>query len=208
MKANKNIQNEKLIKKKIILSRVVAHFSRENEQTRENLIYKEEEETIQHESERGAVEVGSIYIKQSKKQTNQRSKQTAYIPDANPAKAGLLKSKLNRDLKFFLNPPLYYYKKHNIFCGGSHIRNQKKIKFVFATSARPRCVFLFCVRDPRYKKKIHKAREYIYITYDDKLEKPRCLKFVAVEYDNKCREKYANGVLCYIERIRFHYILF
>lgn len=99
MKANKNIQNEKLTKK-IILSRVVAHFSRENEQTRENLIYKEKK-TVQHESERGAVEVGSIYIKQSKKQTNQRSKQTAYIPDANPAKAGLLKSKLNRDLKFF-----------------------------------------------------------------------------------------------------------
>lgn len=43
MKANKNIQNEKLTKKNI-LSRVVAHFSRENEQTRENLIYKEEDE--------------------------------------------------------------------------------------------------------------------------------------------------------------------
>lgn len=52
MKANKNIQNEKLTKK-IILSRVVAHFSRENEQTRENLIYKEEEEnSLARERER------------------------------------------------------------------------------------------------------------------------------------------------------------
>lgn len=84
MKANKNIQNEKLTKK-IILSRVVAHFSRENEQTRENLIYKEKK-TVQHESERGAVEVGSIYIlnKVKNKLIKEANKQHIFLTQTRP----------------------------------------------------------------------------------------------------------------------------